>query len=74
MNNFGFVNIWFIYEGCGNMKNLVQATISNYIPNCGGFHLYLLELAFINQFYTANVLTIKIMDFDHVPNPGIMSP
>ena len=22
--------------------------------------------------YTANVLTIKIMDFDHVPNPGIM--
>ena len=24
--------------------------------------------------YTANVLTIKIMDFDHVPNPGIMSP
>ena len=24
--------------------------------------------------YTANVLTIEIMDFDHVPNPGIMSP
>ena len=24
--------------------------------------------------YTANVLAIKIMDFDHVPNPGIMSP
>ena len=23
---------------------------------------------------TANVLTIKTMDFDHVPNPGIMSP
>ena len=27
-----------------------------------------------NKKYTANVLTIKIMDFDHVPNPGIMSP
>ena len=24
--------------------------------------------------YTANILTIKTMDFDHVPNPGIMSP
>ena len=24
--------------------------------------------------YTANVLTIKTMDFDHVPNPGIISP
>ena len=24
--------------------------------------------------YTANVLTIKTMEFDHVPNPGIMSP
>ena len=24
--------------------------------------------------YTANVLTIKTMDFDHVPIPGIMSP
>ena len=24
--------------------------------------------------HTANVLTIKTMDFDHVPNPGIMSP
>ena len=23
--------------------------------------------------HTANVLTIKTMDFDHVPNPGIMS-
>jgi hypothetical protein len=23
--------------------------------------------------YTANVLTIKTMDFDHVPNPGIVS-
>ena len=28
----------------------------------------------IHCVYTANVLTIKIMDFDHVPNPGIMSP
>ena len=27
-----------------------------------------------STYYTANVLTIKIMDFDHVPNPGIMSP
>ena len=24
--------------------------------------------------YTANVMTIKTMDFDHVPNPGIDPP
>ena len=32
------------------------------------------KLAKLNFTYTANVMTIKIMDFDHVPNPGIMSP
>ena len=31
------------------------------------------DLFYVDQ-YTANVLTIKTMDFDHVPNPGIMSP
>ena len=24
--------------------------------------------------YTANVLTINSMEFDHVPNPGLISP
>ena len=32
------------------------------------------ELKELGLAYTANVLTITTMDFDHVPNPGIMSP
>ena len=38
------------------------------------FVLTCCELLTKIHLYTANVLTIKIMDFDHVPNPGIMSP
>ena len=56
------------------MKRVLAGVYGVYLTQ---FNLYIFVLLLQQQVlvtYTANVLPIKIMEFDHVPNPATMSP
>ena len=51
--------LWKSSEDCGKLANFVRH-LSTRVAEDGGFHLYLSELAFINQFYSIMTRLVRL--------------